>query len=143
MPAVAALVFNDAGEVLLQRRSDNGLWGVPGGAIDPGEEPAQAVVREVYEETGLIVKPERLIGSIRHQNTYPNGDEIEVHVATFRCKYIRGTLQALDGESLELRYFAQNNLPDSRILEAYPIELFDVNYNKCHFAWDDSFLNMD
>ena len=45
-PGVAAIIFNAAGQVLLQRRSDNGEWGLPGGIMEPGEEPAETVVRE-------------------------------------------------------------------------------------------------
>ena len=62
MPAVSGLVFNAAGEILLHRRSDDGTWAVIGGMVDPGEEPADAVVREVLEETGVVAEPERLTG---------------------------------------------------------------------------------
>lgn len=141
MPATAAIVFDDVGRVLLQRRSDNGFWGLPGGTIDPNENAAESVVREVYEETGLKVTPERLVANIRHRNTYPNGDEIEVHVATFHCRKLRGELEALDGESLELRYFAIEELPDSVMLKDFPKEIFDVEYKGCYFAWDDNYLD--
>lgn len=140
MPATAALIFNDEGELLLQRRSDNGLWGLPGGAIDPGEDAALATMREVYEETGLKVKPERLVAVIKHRNTYPNGDEIEVHISTFRCKVRSGKLESLDGESLELRYFNVNNMPESKMLEPFPKEIFDFEYEACYFAWNDAWL---
>jgi len=140
MPATAAVVFDDDARVLLQRRSDNGLWGLPGGAIDPSEEPAQSIVREVYEETGLKVKPKRLVAHIRHRNTYPNGDEIEVHIATFHCYRLSGELEALDGESLELRYFNKNELPESAMLEPFPSEIFDADYKACFFTWDDAYL---
>src|SRR2546427_12639997 len=62
LPGVSALVFNDAGEILLQRRSDNGRWGIIGGMLDPGEEPADAPVREGVEETGGLVGPQRTTG---------------------------------------------------------------------------------
>jgi len=62
VPAVSAIVFNDAGEVLLQRASSDGKWYLTGGAIDPGEQPADAAARELLEETGLIVEPYRFIG---------------------------------------------------------------------------------
>ena len=78
-PGVAAIIRDEAGRVLLQKRSDDGSWSLPAGAIDPGESPAQAVVREAYEETGLRVVPEKVAGvfggeGFRH--TYPNGDVI-------------------------------------------------------------------
>jgi len=62
MPAVAALVRNEAGHVLFQRRTDDGLWSLPAGSVDPGETPSQALVREVQEETGLLVEPTRVVG---------------------------------------------------------------------------------
>ena len=53
--AVTAVVTNDQGELLLQKRTDNDLWGLPGGAMNIGESVAQAVIREVKEETTLDV----------------------------------------------------------------------------------------
>lgn len=47
----SAVICNERGEVLLQHRSDNGLWGIPGGVLDPGEDPAVGIIREVREET--------------------------------------------------------------------------------------------
>jgi len=60
--AVSAVVANERGEVLLQKRTDNELWGLPGGAMDLGESVGQAVAREVREETGLEVQPTGLVG---------------------------------------------------------------------------------
>ena len=61
-PAVAAVIHNGDGRILLQRRSDNGLWGLPGGSVEIGESVRDAIVREVREETGLTVEVLRLIG---------------------------------------------------------------------------------
>src|SRR5581483_5544181 len=86
IPCVAAVVRAPEG-VLLLKRSDDGRWALPGGAIDPGEAPAQALVREVYEETGLRVRPLRLLGvfgafpDFRH--VYPNGDAVQVIASVF------------------------------------------------------------
>jgi 8-oxo-dGTP pyrophosphatase MutT (NUDIX family) len=55
LPIAAVLIFDEAGQVLLQRRADNGRWGVPGGAMEPGESFEDAARREAREETGLIV----------------------------------------------------------------------------------------
>jgi mutator protein MutT len=57
VPAVSAVVVNEAGDILLQRRSDNGFWALPGGAVELGESAGQAIVREVKEETGVDVEP--------------------------------------------------------------------------------------
>jgi ADP-ribose pyrophosphatase YjhB (NUDIX family) len=62
VPAASAVVTNDAGEILLQRRSDNDLWALPGGTMDLGERIADTVVREVREETGLDVEVTGIVG---------------------------------------------------------------------------------
>ena len=116
VPVALGLVFNEAGEILLQRRSDDGLWGIPGGAMDPGEEPGQCVVREVYEETGLTVMPEYIVGVWSGDflyHTYPNGDQVAPLSIVFRCRPVGGELRPLDDESLEVRYFGPDALPDA------------------------------
>lgn len=115
MPAAGAIIMDDAGRVLLQRRSDNGLWGLPGGAMEPGEEPAETVIREVYEETGLHVRPERIVGVYAGSDSivqYPNGDRAAVVSVTFLCKIVGGGPGGHDDETLELRYFSPDALPD-------------------------------
>ena len=63
IPAVAAVIRDDRGQVLLvQTRA--GFWSLPAGAIDPGESPREAVIREVREETGLEVRPVRLLDAL-------------------------------------------------------------------------------
>jgi ADP-ribose pyrophosphatase YjhB (NUDIX family) len=62
VPAASAVVVDQAGKLILQRRADNDLWALPGGAMEIGESVAEAVVREVREETGLDVRPEYVIG---------------------------------------------------------------------------------
>ena len=128
-PGVAAIIRDEAGRVLLQKRSDDGTWSLPAGAIDPGETPAEAVVRETYEETGLHVVPEKVAGVFggeRFRHTYPNGDKLEIVSIVFLCKVTGGTLGGLDGETLELRYVLPEDLPESPILSRYPKELFRV-----------------
>jgi 8-oxo-dGTP pyrophosphatase MutT (NUDIX family) len=125
LPGVAALIRDAEGRILLIRRTDDGRWGLPAGAIDPGETPAAAVAREVREETGLHVRPTRLAGvfggtSFRHR--YENGDTVEYTVIVFDCDVIGGDLQPLDGEALELRYFAPDEGPPLPL--PYPPSLF-------------------
>ena len=62
--AVTAVVTNDQGELLLQKRTDNELWGLPGGAMDIGESIREAVIREVKEETTLDVEPTGVVGVV-------------------------------------------------------------------------------
>ncbi len=113
-PGVSACVLSAHG-VLLQRRDDNGLWGLPGGAVDPGETVSAAVVREVREETGLVVRPVRLIGvysdPANHQvMTYPDGNVIHYVSTAFECVVVGGAL-ACGAESLEVAWFPPDALP--------------------------------
>jgi 8-oxo-dGTP diphosphatase len=125
-PGVAAIVVDARGHVLLQLRSDTKTWGLPGGAIDPGEEPAEAVVREVFEETGVTVEPERIVGVYggrEYMFSYPNGDQIAVVSITFACRPLSGEPCVNDDECLEVRYFAPDALPELRELDRERIEL--------------------
>jgi 8-oxo-dGTP pyrophosphatase MutT (NUDIX family) len=113
-PGVAAVIINDAGHVLLQRRSDDGEWGLPGGAMEPGEEPAETLVREIREETALEVVPERIVGVYGGPDfrvRYPNGDEAAILSITFACRPVAGEARVNDDESLEIRYFPPDALP--------------------------------
>ncbi len=84
------------------------------GIIDPGEFPAQALVREVSEETGVIVSPERILGVFGGPEgflrTYPNGDQVEFVDITFECRAVGGSLDCRDGEAIEARFFSTNEL---------------------------------
>jgi 8-oxo-dGTP pyrophosphatase MutT (NUDIX family) len=113
MPGIGAVVQNDHGEILLQRASDDGKWHFIGGAMEPDEQPADAVVREVYEETGLLVRPDRLVTVYTIPRiTYPNGDVIIYTAIVFACTIIGGQLQVNDDESLEVGFFAPEAMPD-------------------------------
>jgi 8-oxo-dGTP pyrophosphatase MutT (NUDIX family) len=88
IPGVSGLVYDDAGRVLLVYENHGGGWAEPGGAIEPGEAPCDAVVREVWEETGLWVEPIALRGVFSGDPMrvrYPNGDLVEYMTAMFEC----------------------------------------------------------
>ncbi|MEM6313154.1 MAG: NUDIX domain-containing protein, partial [Planctomycetota bacterium] len=105
LPGACAIIVDD-GRVLLQRRADTGEWGTVGGAVDPGETPAEAAVREAREETGLHVAIDRLAGVYTSPEiVYPNHDRCIYVITSFRCRVIGGELEAIDGESVELRWF--------------------------------------
>src|SRR5512140_2023056 len=80
MSGVLCVVINDAGEVLAQRRSDDGQWCLPGGIVEPSEVIGPAAEREVFEETGVKVIAERLVGVYSGYDecltVYPNHDAI-------------------------------------------------------------------
>ena len=113
-PGVTAVILGPAG-VLLQKREDNGLWGLPGGSVEPGESVTEALVREVREETGLDVERLRLIGVYsapeHHQIvTYPNGDVTHYVSSSFECR-ITGGVIACGRESLACEWFPPDGLP--------------------------------
>src|SRR5262245_6541310 len=86
MPSVSAHIFDPSRRLLLVQQRDGDVWSTPGGAIDPDEQPADAVVRETWEETGLLVSPRRLVaiyGGPEFTVRYPNGDEVQYVIAAF------------------------------------------------------------
>jgi 8-oxo-dGTP pyrophosphatase MutT (NUDIX family) len=126
IPGVAAVIHNQAGRVLLQQNTGDQTWGLPAGSIEPGETPAQAIVREVWEETNLKVKPAQILGVFGGKNfryTYANGDRVEYLVVLFKCEVI-GPVQELrgrDGETADLQYFVPEEMPT--LAMSYPLEL--------------------
>jgi len=113
VPSVTALVFDDDRRVLLVRHSNGGVWVAPGGAIDPDEAPQDAVVREVWEETGLHVEPVSLrgvYGGPEFRVRYANGDVNSYVMAVFECRRVGGVLRADGDEVTEARYVAASEL---------------------------------
>jgi len=150
MPSAAAMVRDEAGRLLLQERSDTHVWDLPGGAVDPGEPPARALVREVYEETGLVVRPRRLVavlgGTPEHRYRYPNGDVAEYVMILFTAEPVRGTLAPRDGESTDARFFTAAEVAEvagphlSAVLAAVAGQ---GQIPGAIFQWDDAWLDVD
>jgi 8-oxo-dGTP diphosphatase len=95
---VGAVVHDPGGRLLLVRRANppaQGLWSIPGGRVEPGEDDETAVVREVAEETGLRVRPVRHVGSV--QRDAGDGDVYEIE--DFLCTVLGGTLRPGDDAS--------------------------------------------
>lgn len=101
---VTAVIVRD-GHVLLGRRSDNGRLTPITGIVDPGEEPADAAVREAEEEAGVRIRADRLAWV--HQIprvTYANGDQSDYLDLTFACRWISGEPVPVDGEMTEVEW---------------------------------------
>ncbi|RRQ76563.1 NUDIX hydrolase [Streptomyces griseofuscus] len=112
LPGVTAIVFDDAGRVLLGRRTDTRKWSVIGGIPEPGEQPADCAVREVFEETAVRCLPERVVLVQALQPvTYGNGDVCQYMDITFRCRAVGGEARVNDDESLDVGWFAVDALP--------------------------------
>lgn len=104
----SATVFDeDRKKVLLTRRSDNGQWCLPGGAMEPGESVAEACERELWEETGLRGRVTRLIGVYSDPNrliVYPDGNKVHIVALSFEAQVTGGEL-GLSDETTEFGYF--------------------------------------
>jgi 8-oxo-dGTP pyrophosphatase MutT (NUDIX family) len=113
LPGVSAVVFDDEGRVLLNRRTDTRKWSLIGGIPEPGEQPAACAVREVEEETGVRCVVERVI-VVQSLNpvTYDNDDVCQYMDISFRCRAVDGEARVNDDESLEVGWFAVDALPE-------------------------------
>jgi 8-oxo-dGTP pyrophosphatase MutT (NUDIX family) len=112
LSTATGIVLDDRRRVLLGRRSDTGNWTLPGGIIDPGEQPADAACREVYEETGVVAVPEVLtMISVSPPITYPNEDQVQYLEYCFRCRVAGGEARVHDGELVEVTWHRLDALP--------------------------------
>ena len=104
--ATSAVVTDDAGRILLQRRVDSGNWALPGGGMEINESLADSVVREVKEETGLDVEVTGLVGTYtdpRHIIAYTDGEVRRQFNICYTAHVVGGQL-AISDESTELRF---------------------------------------
>jgi ADP-ribose pyrophosphatase YjhB (NUDIX family) len=114
---VGVVVLDGTGRILLERRSDNGSWSLPGGKMEPGETFEETAIREIGEETGLTIRVTALIGIYSDPRegrivTYPdNGDMRHIVDVVFLAEIVSGELR-LSEESLDLQFFEPGCLPD-------------------------------
>jgi 8-oxo-dGTP pyrophosphatase MutT (NUDIX family) len=115
LPSVTALVFDERGRVLLVDHGDTGRWVAPGGAIEPGESPADACARELWEETGLLGRPVRVVGAFgggpEFTIRYANGDEVAYVMTVFECEVNGGELRPDGEEAVRAGWFGVDDLP--------------------------------
>ena len=119
LPGVTAVVVNEQDEVLLQLRRDTKTWAPPSGGVEPGETVADAAIREVYEETGIAVVPQRVVAVLSGSDyfvTYPNGDQMATVTTVFRCRPVQPSAPRVnDDESFDIRYFPSDALPENML----------------------------
>ncbi|MER5749202.1 NUDIX domain-containing protein [Streptomyces sp. NPDC002088] len=104
--AASAVVTDDKGRILLQRRKDNDLWALPGGGMDMTDSLPGTAVREVKEETGYDVEITGLVGTYtdpRHIIEYSDGEVRRQFNVCFRARIVGGSL-AVSDESTEVRF---------------------------------------
>jgi len=105
---VNGILFNAEGLMLLEHRSDDHLWGIPGGWVDVGEGPESALKREFMEEANLEIEPDGVIGFYTRLPGEFNQPHTSVHIL-YHCQYISGNLKK-SHESLELSYKDHNDI---------------------------------
>ncbi|MFI1989029.1 NUDIX domain-containing protein [Actinoplanes sp. NPDC020271] len=114
LPSVAVLVAGEDGRLLLVRHAGHREgWAVPGGAVEIGESPVDAAVREIREETGIRIGPPRLVdvlGGTDFEVTYPNGDRVAYVTSIYRAEMIGGTPAPDEEEISELGWFTPAEL---------------------------------
>jgi 8-oxo-dGTP pyrophosphatase MutT (NUDIX family) len=100
LPSAAVAIHDEQMRLLLCLHADKNIWVTPGGLIEPGEQPADAAIRETWEETGLIVELTGLLGVYGGPELvidYPNGDKASYIGTIFRGRIVAGNIQA-DGD---------------------------------------------
>ena len=117
-PQVALSIMARA-KILLEKRADNGWWGLPGGHVDVGESVEQTAIREIWEETGIRTRIRRLVGiySDPQYNVIGAYSDGLIHfvVVIFECEYLSGELEVSE-ESTDVGYFPARNLPAKTLL---------------------------
>ena len=112
VPGASAIVADDEGRILLQRRRDNSRWALPGGVMEIGEGIGRTAVREVEEETGLKVEPDHVIGVYSdpdHVFEYDDGEVRQEFSVCVACRVAGGQLRP-GNEAIEVRFFEPGDI---------------------------------
>jgi 8-oxo-dGTP pyrophosphatase MutT (NUDIX family) len=123
-----AIVIDEEMRVLLTRRTDNGQWCLPGGAMDSGESAAEACERELWEETGLRVRVKRLVGVYSDPDQlviYPDGNKVFVVALSFEAEITGGEL-GLSNETTEAGFFSLNDMETMPMLGNHKLRVEDA-----------------
>jgi 8-oxo-dGTP pyrophosphatase MutT (NUDIX family) len=126
VPAVSVVVANDAGEILLIRRSDNGNWALPGGAIDLGESLTQAAIRETREETGIDCEITGLTGIYTdpgHVILYESNGEVRQEFSIVLTAHPIGGQPTPSDESTEVRWVPPAEIQDYAMDQAMRLRI--------------------
>jgi ADP-ribose pyrophosphatase YjhB (NUDIX family) len=129
----SAIIYDAQREkILLTRRTDNGRWCLPGGAMEAGESISEACAREVLEETGLVVKVGRLIGvySTPHRIIeYADGNRRQIVSHSFEAEVVGGEL-GLSDETTEFGYFSIDEILHLDLMEHHRERIVDLLANQ-------------
>lgn len=127
--AASIICVDKDGRILLGKRSDNKKWGYSGGAVEIDEYVEDCAKRELFEEMGLVAEELEFFfvnsGPEAHY-IYPNGDEVSNFEVIYLCRKWHGEPKSFDGEMLDLRFFACDEIdlseispPIRRVVEKY------------------------
>jgi ADP-ribose pyrophosphatase YjhB (NUDIX family) len=138
---VGAVVV-DEGRVLLVRRGREplkGHWSLPGGLIEVGESLLEGVVREVREETGLIVEPVELIELLDriHKESGPEGERVRYHyvIADYLCRVVGGELAAAsDADAARWVERAEWNSHSALVLDPITVRVIEAGWQRAKDA---------
>ncbi|MFN3742241.1 MAG: NUDIX domain-containing protein [Anaerolineales bacterium] len=124
----SAILFDvDRQRVLLTRRADNGEWCLPGGALEAGESVEEACIREFYEETGLEVRPIRLVGVYSNRDVlieYPDGNRVQMVVLHFEVEAHGGKMR-LSPETTEIGFFSLAEIQKMKLIGPHYQRILD------------------
>jgi 8-oxo-dGTP pyrophosphatase MutT (NUDIX family) len=114
LPCATVLPLDEQGRVLLAWAAGHtDGWGTVGGAVDPGESPAEAAIREAREEIGVEIRLTRLVdvlGGPDYEVTYPNGDRTAYVAAVYEASVVDGVPAPADGELSDVAWFTREEL---------------------------------
>ena len=118
--STSGIIYDRFGHVLLQKRTDIGWWGLPGGRLEIGENLTTCIVREVLEEANIIVRAKafmKLYSDLAEYTAieYSNGKLVQYVTALFLCEKISGYL-IMSNESTDLGYYDPQNFPTNTLL---------------------------
>lgn len=115
LPSVAVLIWDDDGRLLLMQESETRCWQTIGGMVDPDESPWEAARREALEETGTVVRLDRLraaLGGPGYRVSYPNGDLCSYVAIVFDATIIDGEPGDGDDEVHQLSWFTHADIAE-------------------------------
>jgi ADP-ribose pyrophosphatase YjhB (NUDIX family) len=134
---VRAAVFQDDA-ILLVKERDDGLWTLPGGWADPNESPSEAVVREVYEESGYRTRATKLLALYdRDKHGHPPY-LFHVYKLFFQCELVGGA-PSPSVETEEVAFFREDELPELSLTRVMPSQISRLFAHRRHPEWPTDF----
>jgi ADP-ribose pyrophosphatase YjhB (NUDIX family) len=126
--ACSAAIFNETRlRILLMQRSDDGTWCLPGGGVNPGESVREACIREVAEETGLVIAVQYLIGVYSDPNVivqYEDGHRFQIVALHFAAAIVDGSLTP-SKEAVDFQYIHQSEMHKVNLISLHRQRLLD------------------